>query len=509
MQEYIEILKVYHNGNQHIGCITSYGSKAANVIRQMPGRRWSQSLRLWYLPYNKTTWYALKNALKNENIEIIVRKDNSEQKNENKIIKDKPTVKKRIKKSIDNKDTSLKLNYKAFEEYKQMLALKKYSQATTHIYLSYYLEFLKYFEDRFKEVEDLLYHDISDYVIQKTHNLGLTQKKQVIASIKFYYEKCVGRQKMFFYINTADYKIMPILFSWQECNNIANAKIKNPTHKIIFYLVFYLGLKAENIAKLDINNPEKTLKKYTNYNWKHIQEKFYILIKNHKAKYKNKKYLFEIDAKKIEKNKMRQYIWHVCIENKLVEVFEKEFENIITQTNFEHNTIRQYRSMFKLFVNNVNLKVFLTSDPKYLKAFLQQYSEDKVSDSQNAMVNVIKFYFKHCRNKEFLSKELPRAKKDNYKPNILTISQIFDIIGSYSNIKHKTLIALIYSAGLRRSEAQKLKLKDINFIRGTIFIKAAKGKKDRYTLLSKKLKPLLKSYIENINLRNICFMAHR
>ena len=62
------------------------------------------------------------------------------------------------------------------------------------------------------------------------------------------------------------------------------------------------------------------------------------------------------------------------------------------------------------------------------------------------------------------------------------------------NLKHKCLIMLTYSGGLRRSEVQNLKLKDIDFERGVINIKKGKGKKDRITLLSKKIILYLQEY---------------
>jgi len=69
-----------------------------------------------------------------------------------------------------------------------------------------------------------------------------------------------------------------------------------------------------------------------------------------------------------------------------------------------------------------------------------------------------------------------------------------DIIDTTENLKHKTLLALIYSAGLRISEALNMKPKDIDSVRMLIHIKNAKGKKDRYTLLSEKVLLLLREY---------------
>jgi integrase/recombinase XerD len=63
------------------------------------------------------------------------------------------------------------------------------------------------------------------------------------------------------------------------------------------------------------------------------------------------------------------------------------------------------------------------------------------------------------------------------------------------NLKHKTILMLIYSGGLRIGESIRLRKEDIHFDRRSIFIKGGKGKKDRYTILSDKMILLLRNYL--------------
>jgi len=72
-----------------------------------------------------------------------------------------------------------------------------------------------------------------------------------------------------------------------------------------------------------------------------------------------------------------------------------------------------------------------------------------------------------------------RPKKDKPLPEVLRLNEIKSIIESIKNIKHKCMIALAYSSGLRVSEVSKLKLKDIDFERKVIHIVYSKGRKDR------------------------------
>ena len=80
-----------------------------------------------------------------------------------------------------------------------------------------------------------------------------------------------------------------------------------------------------------------------------------------------------------------------------------------------------------------------------------------------------------------------KMKKANSLPNVLTINKVKKIIGSIVNLKHKAIISIIYSCGLRISEAVNLGIKDIDSSAMTVKIVNAKGKKDRYVMLSPKL----------------------
>jgi len=101
----------------------------------------------------------------------------------------------------------------------------------------------------------------------------------------------------------------------------------------------------------------------------------------------------------------------------------------------------------------------------------------------NSAISALKFYYGEVLKREFVY-EIKRPKKDKKLPVVLSREEVFNILSSVSNIKHKAILMLIYSAGLRVSEVVKLKPEDIDATRKLIHIKEAKGRKDRYTLLS-------------------------
>jgi site-specific recombinase XerD len=79
-------------------------------------------------------------------------------------------------------------------------------------------------------------------------------------------------------------------------------------------------------------------------------------------------------------------------------------------------------------------------------------------------------------------------------PIVLSEDEVKSMINNLENIKHKCVIMMIYSGGLRISELINLKITDIDSKRMQVFIKNAKGKKDRYTLLSSKALAFLREY---------------
>jgi len=122
---------------------------------------------------------------------------------------------------------------------------------------------------------------------------------------------------------------------------------------------------------------------------------------------------------------------------------------------------------------------------------------EKISYSQqNQRINAIKFYYEHVlgfRKENYL---IDRPRKEFHLPKVISEKEIMAILKALSNLKHKTILATIYSAGLRRSELINLRKQDLLLDKNLLFIKGGKGNKDRVTILSKQLKGVLMKYIE-------------
>lgn len=100
---------------------------------------------------------------------------------------------------------------------------------------------------------------------------------------------------------------------------------------------------------------------------------------------------------------------------------------------------------------------------------------------------------------------LPRPKREKKLPNVINMEEFWAILKAVKNLKHRAIILLTYSSGLRLSEVVNLKIKDIDVERGLIHIRQAKGRKDRYTVLSQAAWQIINVYINNFAPRDWLF----
>ena len=160
------------------------------------------------------------------------------------------------------------------------------------------------------------------------------------------------------------------------------------------------------------------------------------------------------------------------------------------------NTLKSYKSelaSFLKYFENLDLKN-ITKDEieSYIYHLISKY---KISESrQNSTINAIKFYYEQVLKMPREYYDIQRPKRAHQLPNTLSKAEVIKLINSPTNLKHRAILSTIYSAGLRTSELLTLRIRDIHSNEGYLFIKGAKGKKDRHTLLSNYLLKLLRKY---------------
>ncbi len=174
----------------------------------------------------------------------------------------------------------------------------------------------------------------------------------------------------------------------------------------------------------------------------------------------------------------------------------EEFYQKLEIRRYSLNTARSYIPLFERFINH-----FPTVDDPInlneydIKKYLQKLVLEDRSDSYiNQSINAIKFYYEVVLGMANRFYELERPIKKESLPKVISKESVVKMINTCNNLKHRCIIQLLYSAGLRRSELLNLKIKNINSDRMTITVVEGKGKKDRITLLSHKMLIDLRRY---------------
>ncbi len=152
---------------------------------------------------------------------------------------------------------------------------------------------------------------------------------------------------------------------------------------------------------------------------------------------------------------------------------------------YANNTIKSYISSFERFINFFISKSMDELDELDIRTYIRYLIQSNCSNSYvNLSINSIKFYYEIVLGMPNRFYDIERPRKEKKLPKVLSMQEVRDLIDATNNMKHRCILSLLYSAGLRRSELINLKPLDIDSERMIIKINNAKGKKDRYTLLA-------------------------
>jgi integrase/recombinase XerD len=160
----------------------------------------------------------------------------------------------------------------------------------------------------------------------------------------------------------------------------------------------------------------------------------------------------------------------------------------------------------------------VTSYSEALKSFLIYYREKPIAEItnddvivynndfilknnlsasyQNQIVNAIKLFFQTVRDTKIMVDKIHRPKRAKLLPNVLSKEEVKLILNAHSNYKHRMMLSLIYSCGLRCGELLVLKPVNIDSKRNIVLLKNAKGKKDRIVPLSPFILEMLREYFK-------------
>jgi site-specific recombinase XerD len=163
---------------------------------------------------------------------------------------------------------------------------------------------------------------------------------------------------------------------------------------------------------------------------------------------------------------------------------------------YSQSTVNTYSQLVADFIEYYNSEATQGLNNRHVEQFTETIyvKRDYSISTQRQFVSALKLFINYYPDTQINNLKLERPKKSKKLPSVLSQEEVIHILRLTKNLKHKAIIALLYSCGLRISELIDLKLSSINIDRKQIFIQNSKGRKDRMVTLADSLIPLIGNY---------------
>jgi len=173
----------------------------------------------------------------------------------------------------------------------------------------------------------------------------------------------------------------------------------------------------------------------------------------------------------------------------------KEYIKKLEVNRYAANTAKIYIRYFEIFMGHFEGKELLEINELDISNYMQELVQLGKSDAYlNQMINAIKFYYEVVLGMPNRFYAIDRPRKKERLPVVISKEEVKRLIDTITNIKHKCIVQLLYSSGVRRAELLSLKVADIDSKRMVIRVVDGKGGKDRLTLLSPVVLENLRDY---------------
>ena len=180
---------------------------------------------------------------------------------------------------------------------------------------------------------------------------------------------------------------------------------------------------------------------------------------------------------------------------KLAKPILKKMEEKLQLKGYSNRTITTYLSHIERYIRYLNISVKYAKGKEIKDYLLYLLSDcDNSTSYVNQAISAINFLYCNILHRPYIMEDIERPKKEKKLPQVLSKKEVIEILTAVENLKYRAMFHLIYSAGLRISEAVSLKPEDIDTERMLIHVRQGKGKKDRYTILSRIALTELKKY---------------
>lgn len=175
-----------------------------------------------------------------------------------------------------------------------------------------------------------------------------------------------------------------------------------------------------------------------------------------------------------------------------------QYSNWLRMRNYSLTTYKAYTGTIRAFWRYCEEQ---QDNPKFEKAqAVQSYLAYRMHhlkrdySTVNGDYSALMWFYKYILNREWNVRKLIRPKKEKRLPRYITPQQVADLLDAVSCEKHRLMILMYYSTGMRLSEVRLLLWENVNFEEGVIWVRKGKGNKDRVVILAEKLAQQLQAY---------------
>ncbi|MBN1294036.1 MAG: tyrosine-type recombinase/integrase [Candidatus Latescibacteria bacterium] len=189
-------------------------------------------------------------------------------------------------------------------------------------------------------------------------------------------------------------------------------------------------------------------------------------------------------------------------------ILPEAFLNAMKKKRNSRSTKQNYSHHLKLFLQFIAKPAEQATDDD-INAYILDCAENRSASYQKAAISAIKYYYEQVLHRTINKDSTTWPKIEHRLPVVFSTEEVALLLKTIVNLKHKCMLYIVYSGGLRRSEVVKLKVPDIDFDRKQIRIRQGKGSKDRYTLLSDKAAEVVKQYLKTYNPSSWLFQGQK
>ncbi len=440
----IHIKRVELEGELFIGVILPYQAENLEKIRQIPQRRWHTTQKCWLIPYSKEAYRQLKAVFPDLQVE------------------ETPTLA-----PVSQVNQTQPFNERVLVHYTSKRIALQLTKNETDIHFLRSLKYARWDKSSFHWL--VTYSDVNKEFIQRY--FGVRLQEMALPDSEGLSAR-VGQEKP---VNSAPYPEI-------AKNTLLIVHYQRGRVRLIFR--YHAGLmtlvRSLPYARWDGEN-----------HWWSVGYSPMIGFQLEQFCQAND---WKLESKQEERMKMQ-----TPKRNKpfLQREVPESFAEKLTLRRYSYQTVKSYKYLFKEFINYYPDRPIDEITEKEILAYLRYLVQERaVSGSyQNQAINAIKFYYEQVLNGNRKFYYVERPARERALPVVLSEQEVQCLIRATANLKHQCILLVLYSAGLRIGELLTLKLGDVDRNRRQIHLKAAKGKKDRITLLSEKTVNYLDQYL--------------